>query len=172
MLLTIDRIDSPVGVVLLVSDEQKRVRALDYEDHEERMHHLLDTHYGPKSYTLKTGSAPPEIVVRLQSYFEGQLTALGGIDVACEGTTFQKAVWTALRRIPIGTTRSYGELAAMIGRADAARAVGAANGTNPIAIIVPCHRVVGASGRLTGYAGGLDRKAWLLAHERSCYKYN
>lgn len=101
----------------------------------------------------------------LRRYFGGDLTALDGVPVELNGTAFQKQVWQALRRIPSGTTLSYAELARRIGSPSAVRAVGTANGANPVAVIVPCHRVIGSDGSLTGYGGGLDRKQWLLAHE-------
>jgi methylated-DNA-[protein]-cysteine S-methyltransferase len=103
---------------------------------------------------------------RLAAYFAGDLFAVDAIETRTGGTPFQRAVWSALRPIPPGTTVSYGELARAIGRPAASRAVGAANGANPIAIVVPCHRVIGANRTLTGYGGGLARKAWLLEHER------
>ena len=103
---------------------------------------------------------------QLAEYFDGDRTEF---DVPLDpvGTEFQQAAWTALRTIPYGETISYGEQAARVGDRRKARAVGAANGRNPISIIVPCHRVVGSNGSLTGFAGGLDNKAWLLDHERS-----
>ena len=101
----------------------------------------------------------------LDAYFAGEVGALDEIAVETGGTAFQRAVWAALRRIPVGSTTSYGELARAIGAPSAVRAVGAANGANPVSLIVPCHRVIGADGRLVGYGGGLDRKRWLLAHE-------
>ncbi|GAB2712895.1 methylated-DNA--[protein]-cysteine S-methyltransferase [Halomonas garicola] len=101
---------------------------------------------------------------QLAEYFAGTRTAFD-LPLAAEGTAFQQAVWQALREIPYGETRNYGELAAALGKPTASRAVGTANGKNPLAIVVPCHRVVGADGRLTGYSGGLARKEWLLAHE-------
>jgi methylated-DNA-[protein]-cysteine S-methyltransferase len=93
--------------------------------------------------------------------------ALDTLKTATGGTEFQRTVWAALRAIPAGETRSYGQLAAAIGKPRAVRAAGLANGQNPIAVIVPCHRVIGANGTLTGYAGGVERKRWLLAHEKS-----
>ena len=102
---------------------------------------------------------------QLTAYFHGELTEFE-VPLALQGTEFQRRVWEELRRIPCGVTISYGELAARLGKANAARAVGSANGRNPISIIVPCHRVIGTSGKLTGYGGGLARKEWLLAHER------
>jgi methylated-DNA-[protein]-cysteine S-methyltransferase len=101
----------------------------------------------------------------LRRYFDGHLGVIDQIEVELNGTTFQKQVWSALRSIPAGTTLSYGELARRLGHTQAVRAVGAANGANPVALIVPCHRVIGSNGSLTGYGGGLDRKRWLLAHE-------
>jgi methylated-DNA-[protein]-cysteine S-methyltransferase len=109
------------------------------------------------------GAAP--VVERLRAYFGGDLRALDGIPVDPNGTSFQRDVWRMLQRIPMGRTWSYQELARAIGRPDAIRAVGAANGANPIPIVIPCHRVIGADGRLVGYGGGLDHKRWLLAHE-------
>jgi len=103
---------------------------------------------------------------QLGAYFAGELTDFD-LRLAPHGTDFQRRVWAALRTIPYGTTTSYGELAAELGNPGASRAVGLANGRNPIAIIVPCHRVIGSDGTLTGYGGGLDRKRWLLDHEQA-----
>jgi methylated-DNA-[protein]-cysteine S-methyltransferase len=107
----------------------------------------------------------PEVAGALHRYFGGDLAALDAVPAELNGTPFQKTVWQALRRIPHGTTISYSELAKRIGQPASVRAVGSANGANPVAVIVPCHRVIGADGSLTGYGGGLDRKRWLLAHE-------
>jgi methylated-DNA-[protein]-cysteine S-methyltransferase len=101
---------------------------------------------------------------QLDAYFSGELREFD-LPLAPAGTPWQRAVWAALQEVPYGTTLSYGELAARLGRPSASRAVGAANGRNPISVIVPCHRLIGSSGALTGYAGGLERKAWLLQHE-------
>jgi len=109
--------------------------------------------------------ALPQVAEALRRYFGGDLAALDAVPAELNGTPFQKAVWQALRRIPPGSTISYGELARRIGQPTSVRAVGAANGANPVAVIVPCHRVIGSNGTLTGYGGGLDRKRWLLAHE-------
>jgi AraC family transcriptional regulator of adaptative response/methylated-DNA-[protein]-cysteine methyltransferase len=163
MHLILSRIASPVAEILLVSDEQGRLRALDFHDFEERLHRLLARHYG--SFTLAEGPAPAGILAALDAYFGGELRALDAIPIETGGTAFQRDVWAALRRIPAGATTSYGALAASLGKPGAARAVGLANGLNPIGIVVPCHRVIGASGALTGYAGGIERKRWLLAHE-------
>jgi methylated-DNA-[protein]-cysteine S-methyltransferase len=101
----------------------------------------------------------------VHAYFAGDLSAIERLAVVTGGTDFQREVWAALRRIPAGRTLSYGALATQLGRPKAVRAVGLANGANPIGIVVPCHRVIGADGSLTGYGGGLERKRWLLAHE-------
>lgn len=105
-----------------------------------------------------------DAVTQLRAYFAGELTTFD-LRLAARGTLFQHAVWGALAEIPFGTTMSYAQIAARVGAPSAARAVGTANARNPIAIVVPCHRVIGASGALTGYAGGIDRKRWLLDHE-------
>jgi methylated-DNA-[protein]-cysteine S-methyltransferase len=127
------------------------------------MHRLLRLHYG--AITLTAAAAPATARQQLHAYFSGDLAALGAIPVATGGTPFERAVWAGLRTIPPGVTISYAELARRIGRPAAMRAVGAANGANPIGIVVPCHRVIGAGGALTGYGGGLHRKQWLLRHE-------
>jgi methylated-DNA-[protein]-cysteine S-methyltransferase len=164
MRLSLKKYSSPVSPLLLVTDDDGALRALEFADKEPRMHRFLEIHYG--TYELKSGSPPPAILRALDDYFKGECAAIDHIHVATGGTPFQRDVWRALRTIPSGSTMTYGELAARIGRRGASRAVGAANGSNPIAIVVPCHRVIGASGNLTGYGGGLPRKHWLLEHER------
>ena len=161
--LTLDRVATPVGEVLLVTDGQGAVRALDFADYEARMTRLLARH-APGAMVVE-GRAPEPIRSAVEGYFGGDVRALDGLTVATGGTDFQRTVWKALRAIPAGETRTYGQLAAAIGSPRAVRAAGLANGQNPIAVIVPCHRVIGANGTLTGYAGGLARKRWLLAHE-------
>lgn len=163
--LTLDRVPTPVGEALVVTDAEGRVRALDFHDCEPRMHRLLARHCG--AAPLTPGRAPARVREALEAYFDGRLEALAGLTSHTGGTPFQQAVWRALIEIPPGCTESYGQLAARIGRPKAVRAVGLANGANPVGIIVPCHRVIGANGTLTGYAGGLERKRWLLAHERA-----
>jgi methylated-DNA-[protein]-cysteine S-methyltransferase len=110
---------------------------------------------------------PGGVIGRLSAYLEGDLAALAPIEVDTGGTPFQERVWKALRTVPPASTVAYGDLARTIGLPTAVRAVGAANGANPVGIVVPCHRVIGADGRLVGYAGGLERKRWLLEHERA-----
>lgn len=159
--LLLDRVATPIGVALLVTDGDGRLRALDWEDHEARMRRSLR----PRGAHLAEAAAPKSVRAPLGDYFSGDLEALDAIPCETGGTPFQRAVWEALRRIPPGRTMSYGALAAALGAPAAARAVGHANGANPVSVVVPCHRLVGAGGALTGYGGGLERKRWLLAHE-------
>lgn len=167
MRLALDKVLSPIGPLLVVSDEEGRLRALDFHDYEARLRRLLRLHYGANGHTVMPGRLPRGIGDALDAFFGGALAAIDGIAVETGGTAFQRRVWAALRRIPAGTTTTYGALAAAIGRPTAVRAVGLANGSNPIPIVVPCHRVIGADGALAGYGGGIARKRWLLEHERS-----
>jgi len=130
----------------------------------------LRRHYGGDGYRLEPCKNPRGISDTIKRYFEGDLAAIDALPVKTAGTAFQREVWNALRSIPCGTTISYAKLAQQIGRPAAVRAVGLANGSNPIGVIVPCHRVIGANGSLTGYGGGIDRKRWLLAHESDASK--
>jgi O-6-methylguanine DNA methyltransferase len=164
MRLRLERASSPLGTMLLVTDDDDALRALDFADCESRMHRLLRLHYG--TYALGAGPRSSALMWALTLYFNGELDALEMVRVATGGTPFQREVWSALRQIAPGATVSYGSLALQLGRRSASRAVGLANGSNPIAIIVPCHRVIGTNGALIGYAGGLVRKRWLLDHER------
>ncbi len=165
--LLLAHLASPLGDMLVVIDEHACLRALDWSEYEERMHRLLRLHYGLEGehYELKRRAPLRAIRTPIDAYFRGNLAALKSIPVCTGGTPFQRKVWQALRRIPAGASRTYGELAGSIGRPTAIRAVGHANGANPVGIVVPCHRLVGANGSLTGYGGGLERKRWLLAHE-------
>jgi len=147
-----------------VTDDAARLRAFAWADSEARGIEQLRQQYGA-GVVIADGSAPAAVRREIDAYFAGDLCAIDRIDCATHGTPFQQQVWNALRTIPAGTTLSYGALAVRIGNASAVRAVGLANGANPIALIVPCHRVIGTDGSLTGYGGGLDRKRWLLAHE-------
>lgn len=126
----------------------------------------LLTRHAPGAVVIE-GRAPETVRRAVEAYFGGDVRALDGVEVRTGGTDFQRTVWKALRAIPAGETRTYGQLAAAIGSPKAVRAAGLANGQNPVAVIVPCHRVIGANGTLTGYAGGLERKRWLLEHERT-----
>jgi methylated-DNA-[protein]-cysteine S-methyltransferase len=159
----LDRLQTPIGIALLVTDADGALRALDWEDYETRLRQLLRLHYGV--VVLRDAPAPDELKIALKKYFAGDLDSLKTINWRVAGTPFQRKVWTALCTIPVGTTTSYGALAAQLGMPQAVRAVGHANGSNPISVVVPCHRVIGANGSLTGYGGGLERKQWLLRHE-------
>ncbi|MEA2746669.1 MAG: methylated-DNA-[protein]-cysteine S-methyltransferase [Myxococcales bacterium] len=161
----LDRVATPIGTMLVVTDREGCLRALDWQEYEARMHRLLRLHYGKDGVVLDEGRAPAAVRDALEAYFKGDLSALDTLPVATGGTAFQREVWAALRAIPAGETLSYGALAKKIARPAAVRAVGLANGANPIGVVVPCHRVIGANATLTGYAGGIERKRWLLTHE-------
>lgn len=161
----IDRMATPVGVLVLIADEQGRLRAVDWTEHEARLMKLLNTHYRTDRFQLQTQRNPGGLTDIMQRYFDGELGAINQVPVMTAGTEFQRTVWHQLRQIPCGEIITYGELARRIGRPTASRAVGMANGSNPISIVVPCHRVIGSQGALTGYAGGVQRKQWLLQHE-------
>jgi methylated-DNA-[protein]-cysteine S-methyltransferase len=159
----LDRLPTPIGMALLVTDATGALRALDWEEHEPRMRELLRLQYG--ALDLKNARAPRELSSALTAYFKGDLDRLKAINWRVAGTPFQHKVWTALPKIPAGTTMSYGALAAKLNAPRAMRAVGHANGSNPISVVVPCHRLIGADGTLVKYGGGLERKRWLLRHE-------
>jgi methylated-DNA-[protein]-cysteine S-methyltransferase len=164
MMTTLDiaQVATPIGAIHCAVREG-RLCALEFAERWPRRLAWLERRLGRLATRLDPD--PAGVVGRLADYFAGHLDALSGVALELIGTPFQQRVWDALREIPAGRTVSYGELARTVCGPDAARAVGAANGANPIAIVVPCHRVVGADGALTGYAGGLERKRWLLAHE-------
>jgi methylated-DNA-[protein]-cysteine S-methyltransferase len=141
-------LDTPVGIVEIGADDGAVV-SLEF----------VETSFAPPD-------EPSGIAARVRAYFDGDLDAIADLRVRFDrGTTFQREVWEALRTIPLGETISYAELARRVGRPGAYRAVGSANGQNPVGVVVPCHRVIAADGTLGGYGGGLDRKRWLLAHE-------
>lgn len=165
LIFTVDTLPSPLGRMLVVSDSTQQLRALHWEDQQERMERELARIYGRQSVQLERGAAPAATRRALQRYFSGNLPAIDEIPVQTGGTPFQSNVWRALRRIPPGTTLSYGRMAQRLKCPRAVRAVGFANGSNPICIVIPCHRLIGADGSLTGYGGGLERKRWLLEHE-------
>lgn len=160
-----DTIDSPLGEMIIVTDEQDALRALEWTDLTDRMKRLLARQYNGTSFSLRPAKAPISVTQAMGNYFEGDLQALERVVSVAGGTDFQRQVWTALRTIPVGETRSYRDIAIAIGNPKGVRAIGLANGANPIGIVVPCHRVIGANGDLTGYGGGLNRKRWLLKHE-------
>src|ERR1700730_797537 len=154
-----------IGRLILLTDEQDRVRVVDWEDHAARMHPLLRLHYGAGRVTVGDSGSRSAVWYSVKAYFAGELTAIDGILVETGGTVFQRSVWAALREIPVGQTLSYGALATRLQCPKAVRAVGLANGANPVGIVVPCHRIIGSDGSLTGYGGGVARKRWLLNHE-------
>ena len=158
-----EEFSTPTGTMLLLTDAEEQARALDWEDHTARVHQLLRQQYGSAHLEARAGVS--RIRRAIEAYFAGVLAAIADLPVMTAGTAFQREVWAALRGIATGETTTYGRLASQLGRPKAMRAVGMANGSNPISIIVPCHRVIGANASLTGYGGGLERKRWLLRHE-------
>ena len=168
LLLTMDRIATPLGEGLLGVDSQGVLRVFEWIDHEARTLQLLRRQY--PNVELQSGAAPQATSRAFEAYFAGELTALDGVATQTGGTEFQRRVWTALRTIPVGTTLSYQALATRIDSPRAVRAVGLANGKNLIGLVIPCHRVIGSDGTLTGYAGGLARKRWLLQHEGAVFR--
>jgi methylated-DNA-[protein]-cysteine S-methyltransferase len=157
-----DTIHSEIGSIVIVTDSVA-LCALEFDDGKEGMKPLLSRRFG--SLVLHGEGDPLRVGEKIGAYLAGDLHALDEIKVNPGGTEFQQRVWSALRNIPAGTTRTYAQLAASIGRPSAYRAVGHANGRNPVSIVIPCHRLIGSDGTLTGYAGGLERKRWLLHHE-------
>lgn len=162
-MFTRSALPSPIGGLIAVTAPDGTIHALDFADCAARCERLFARHH--PGATLVDGAAPAALAQALAAYFAGDLAAIAALPVARIGSAFQQAAWAALRAIPAGQTRSYASQAASMGKPSASRAVGLANGANPIGIIVPCHRVIGSGGALTGYAGGVQRKAWLLAHE-------
>ena len=164
----LDRLAAPIGPILVAVDREGRIAAVDFFAEEAGMRRLLLRQYG--QVAAEFGQAPAPIREAFDRYFAGDIRALEKVAVRTGGTAFQRKVWGALRAIPAGQTRSYGALAAEIGAPSAVRAVGLANGANPTPIAIPCHRVIGADGSLTGFGGGLERKRWLLAHEGAAFR--
>lgn len=161
----LDHLPTPIGDLYLVADDEGNLRATFWTDRESELRQFLARHYAPARIDLAPARNPHGLTTSLASYFAGDLHGIDNLPVKTAGSEFQKKVWRALRDIPCGTTISYSELARRIGQPSAVRAVGLANGANPIGVVVPCHRVIGANGSLTGYGGGIERKRWLLAHE-------
>jgi len=159
----LDRLATPIGTALLVTDDAGVLRALDWDDYEPRMKDLLRRQYG--EVILQERGAPGALVTALTGYFKGDLDRLSDIAWRVGGTSFQQKVWSALPGIPAGRTMSYGAMAAQLQVPKAMRAVGHANGANPISVVLPCHRLIGSDGKLVKYGGGLARKRWLLRHE-------
>lgn len=156
------RIETPIGpMVIYVAG--RSVCGLGFEDRCAELKRTLVRRFGGE--IVEEDPDPGGVVSRLRGYFSGDLRALDPVEIDAGGTDFQQRVWITLRLVPAGTTISYAQLAGAVGRPDAVRAVGVANARNPVAIVVPCHRVVGADGSMTGYGGGIERKVWLLRHE-------
>lgn len=158
----VDSLRSEIGTIVIVAHAGRLV-SLDFEASQARMRALLSTR--DESANLVPARDPFGISARIEAYLAKEFDALASIEVDPGGTPFQREVWSALRRVPPGSTMTYGGLARALGRPAAARAVGAANGRNPISIVIPCHRLIGADGALVRYGGGLHRKQWLLRHE-------
>ncbi len=157
-----DKIESPIGPMLLLAQNGVLI-GLEFDDQPDRVARDLRLRFG--AVELVPTKNPFGFSDRIRAYFAGDMGAIEGIPTDGGGTEFQKRVWAELKRIPCGVTISYGELATRLGDKNAMRAVGLANGRNPISIVVPCHRVIGANGSMTGYGGGIKRKEWLLRHE-------
>lgn len=162
--LLVDYITSPIGEIVIVVDGD-RLCSLDFADYSERMMRLLKRRYA--EVQLTRADNPHGFSALIQRYFAGEYESLAAIPVQTGGTPFQQQVWSALRDIPAGETATYAQLAARIGRPTASRAVGMAISLNPVAIVLPCHRVIGCNAALSGYAGGVERKRWLLGHEHA-----
>jgi methylated-DNA-[protein]-cysteine S-methyltransferase len=159
--LTLERVPTPIGTALVVTDEAGVLRAFNWTDYEPAMQAWIARKYPAARRCDGRGPLGPAFA----AYFGGETDALGTVAWEGAGTDFQRQVWRALCDIPAGETISYAVLAQRVGRPTAVRAVGLANGSNPVALVVPCHRVIGSNGSLTGYGGGLHRKRWLLEHE-------
>lgn len=155
-------LDTPIGT-LTIAASGGRVCLVHFGADDERVRAMLRGWYPDAA--VQDDRDPAGAVTVLERYFSGDLDSLDSLDVDPQGTPFQRRVWLALRSVKPGTTRSYAELARQVGAPAAVRAVGAANGANPVAVVLPCHRIIGSNGSLTGYGGGLERKRWLLEHE-------
>lgn len=155
-------VETPIDALTLAA-RNGRVCLVHFDGDDPSLRAKLQRWYPKES--ISDGSDPGGAAEALARYFEGDLLALDRIRVEMNGTPFQKRVWDALRQIPAGKTASYADIAVLIGAPAAVRAVGTANGANPVAVVVPCHRIIGSNGSLTGYGGGLQRKEWLLRHE-------
>ncbi len=148
-----DQMDSPIGVLTVLANE-KGLTEIRFPNHK----------IPSETENMRSNNFVAQAIDQLRSYFDGKLTVFD-LSLCPSGTEFQKTVWTQLQTVGFGATASYGEVAAAIGKPKASRAVGLANSKNPLPIVVPCHRIIGSNGALTGFAGGLDTKRWLLAHE-------
>lgn len=157
-----DIYQSPVGEIFLAADENE-LCSLDFNDNDSRIEKLLKQRFG--EYELSTKRNFLNMHERLDKYFKGDWQAFDGLAMNTHGTDFQQRVWQSLQTISTGDAISYEQLAGKIKNPKAVRAVASTNASNPIAVIIPCHRVIGKNGSLRGYTGGIDRQAWLLQHE-------
>jgi methylated-DNA-[protein]-cysteine S-methyltransferase len=161
-----DCLSTPIGMMMIAADAEGKLRAALFTEEEEVIRRQLRLQAGKQGFNLEPARNPHGLTEAISNYFAAELGAIDALPVETGGTPFQREVWRALREIPCGSTTSYGKLAERIGRPSAVRAVGLANGANPVAVVVPCHRVIGSNGSLTGYGGGMERKRWLLDHEK------
>jgi methylated-DNA-[protein]-cysteine S-methyltransferase len=157
-----DHVETPIGSMVLMVESNMLI-GLEFDDQPER--YMKDIRRRFPDHQMRDTANPCGFSDRVLAYYKGDLRAIDGLAARGDGTPFQERVWAELRRIKMGTTISYGELASRLGNRNAMRAVGLANGRNPISVVVPCHRVIGSDGTLTGYGGGVARKNWLLNHE-------
>lgn len=157
---------TPLGELAIWLDKSNILQFVGWVEHRALTQQQLTSFYKTKTIKLQLTKQSNPVIQAISEYFQGKLNAINKLIVADFGSPFQKQVWQALRQIPAGTTCSYSEIAKQLGNPLACRAVGMANHNNPIAIVVPCHRVIGKNKKLTGYAGGLEKKQWLLAHEK------
>lgn len=164
--LFVETVTSPIGDIIVTHDD-KALCNVEFADSERRDKELAQ-HFPRATYEERRRAS--EFAKALRAYFKGDIAAIDELPVATFGTDFQRKVWRALRRIPAGETQGYGEFAKSLRNPNAARAIGHANGANPVAVIVPCHRLRGASGSLVKYGGGLERKRWLIDHEAKYVK--
>jgi O-6-methylguanine DNA methyltransferase len=162
MTITLTDLSSPLGDLRLARCDDAVV-GLAFVDSWKRVEEFLARRFG-SGFQTRAGHAP-DVAETLRRYFDGDLEAVARLPLDPGGTSFQQSVWRALREVPAGRTTFYGAIARKIGTPQAARAVGAASGANPIWLAIPCHRAIGNDGNLTGYAGGIERKRWLLGHE-------
>ena len=157
-----DHIETPIGDMILVARDGVLL-LLEFEDATGRVEREMKMRF--KNFEMQPATNPFGLTDIMRDYFTGNIRAIDRILTDGGGTAFEKSVWAELRKIPAGVTRSYGSIARKLGDINMSRAVGTANGRNPISIVVPCHRVIGADGSMTGYGGGIHRKEWLLRHE-------
>ena len=153
---------SPIGDIQIFTEGESLV-FLDFADNADRIEELMGKRYG--DFEIVESENAAEMCDRLDRYFNGDWSAFEGLNVSAGGTDFQKSVWEGLRAIPTGQSISYDQLARDVGNPNAIRAAASANARNPVSIVIPCHRVIGKNGAMRGYAGGIERKVWLLRHE-------